>query len=140
MWKVWLVISGICFIIEIGTAGFMMFWFAIGAIVALISSFFVDSIVTQTIVFIISSTILLFATRSFVNKFSKTDGKKTNAYSIQGKIGKVTRDIDPIEGKGQIKVDGEVWSAKSEDNTYISKDKEVIIDKIDGVKAVVKEV
>ena len=63
---------------------------------------------------------------------------KTNAYSIEGKVGKVIVDIEPIEGKGQVKINGESWSAKSVDDTYIAKDTEVIIEKIDGVKVLVK--
>ena len=75
----------------------------------------------------------------FVNKFTSKDSFiKTNSASLEGKVGKVTIDIDPINSKGQIKVNGETWSAKSIDNTYISKDTEIIIEKIEGVKAIVK--
>ena len=53
----------------------------------------------QTTVFLISSTILLFATRAFASKFAKTENSaKTDAFSIEGKIGKVIKDIDPVEG------------------------------------------
>lgn len=139
MWKVWLILSGIFVIIEIINLGFFIFWFAVGAFIAMLSSFLTSNLVIQIAVFVISSTILLFATKPFVKKFLDKDVTvKTNAYSIEGKVGKVVADINPIEGKGQIKVNGEVWAAKSEDNSTISKDTEVIIDKIDGVKAIVK--
>lgn len=141
MWKLWLIFSGIFLIIEIGTVGFLVFWFAIGALIAMVASFFVESIVAQTAIFVIASTILLFATRPFVNRFAKSENKaKTNAFSIEGKKAKVTKEIDPIEGTGQIKINGEVWSAKSFDNTRISQDVEVIVEKIDGVKAIVKPI
>ena len=61
----------------------------------------------------------------------------TNAYSIIGKHGLVIEDIDSISGTGQIKVDGEVWSAKCSDSTFIPKGSNIKILKIDGVKAVV---
>ena len=141
MWKLWLIISGIFFIVEMCTVGFLIFWFAIGALIAMISSFFITNIVAQTTIFIIASTILLFTTRSFVNKFAKTDNtQKTNAYSIEGKTGKVIKDINPIEGCGQIKIGGEIWSAKSFDGTCISQNTEVIVERIDGVKAIVKPI
>ncbi len=141
MWKLWLIFSGIFLIIEIGTAGFLVFWFAIGALIAMIASFFVENVIAQTTIFVISSTILLFATRGFVNKFAKTQNTaKTNAFSIEGKKGKVIQAIDPIEGTGQVKISGEVWSAKSFDNLAISQNTEVIVEKIDGVKAIVKPV
>lgn len=121
--------------------GFLVFWFAIGALIAMVASFFIENVIAQTAIFVISSAILLFATRPFVNKFAKPENNtKTNAFSIEGKTGKVIKEIDPIEGTGQIKINGEVWSAKSFDNTTISQDTEVIIEKIDGVKAIVKPV
>ena len=139
MWKIWLVLSGIFIILEIVSIGFFIFWFAVGALIAMIASIFIDNIVVQIAIFVISSTVLLFATKPFVNKFlDKDKNVKTNAFSIEGKIGKVTVDIDPIEGKGQVKISGEVWSAKSENNDIIPKDTEVVIKKIDGVKAIVK--
>lgn len=139
MWKIWLVLSGIFVIIEIVNLSFFIFWFAIGALIAMVASFFIENLVLQIVIFIISSTILLFATKPLVKNFlDKDSGIKTNAYSIEGKVGKVTVDIVPIEGNGQIKVNGEVWSAKSQDNQVIPKDTEVIIEKIDGVKAIVK--
>lgn len=139
MWYTWLILAGALIIIEIATTGFLVFWFAIGALAAMIVSLFVKSILIQSFVFAIVSTILLFATKPFVNKIMpKNTFVKTNSYSIEGKVGKVTIDIEPIEGKGQIKIAGEAWSAKSADNTYIPKDTEVVIEKIEGVKAIVK--
>ena len=141
MWKLWLVISGFFFIIEIFTVGFLVFWFGVGALITMIVSIFVDNVIAQATVFLITSTILLFATRPFVDKFAKTESSsKTNAYAIEGKVGKVIQTIDPIEGHGQIKVGGEIWSAKSFNNTCISQDTKVIVEKIDGVKAIVKPV
>lgn len=99
MWKLWLIFSGLFLIMEIGTAGFLVFWFAIGALVAMVASFFIENVIAQTTIFVVSSTILLFATRGFVNKFAKTENtNKTNAFSIEGKKGKVIQAIDPIEG------------------------------------------
>lgn len=139
MWKIWLVLSGIFVIIEIVNLSFFIFWFALGALITMVVSLFIDSLPLQIAIFVVSSTILLFATKPFVKKFIDKDSNvKTNAYSIEGKVGKVTVDIEPIEGKGQIKVNGEVWSARSEENEIIPKDTEVIIEKIDGVKAIVK--
>lgn len=141
MWKLWFIISGFFFIIEIFTVGFLVFWFGVGALITMFVSIFVDNIIVQATVFLISSTLLLFATRPFVDKFAKTDEtNKTNSYALEGKIGKVIQTIDPIEGQGQIKINGEIWSAKSFDDTCISPDTKVIVEKIDGVKAIVKPV
>ena len=135
MWKIWLIIAGIFLIIESATTGFLVFWFSVGALIALVFSFFVESVVTQTSIFLISSTILIFATRKFCNKFLKNDTPET-INTIVGKIGTVTVDIDPIKAIGQVKIGSETWSATSE--SPIKKGAEIIVEKVDGVKAVVK--
>lgn len=115
MWQMWLIISGICFIIEIITVGFFAFWFAIGALFAMIVSFFFSTnLIAQTTVFLISSTILLFATRPFLKKFAQNNSQiQTNAYSIIGKHAIVTSEISPEKNQlGQIKIDGETWTAR----------------------------
>ena len=103
----------------------------------MIVSFFTDSIIIQATTFVISSSILIFATRKFVNFFTKND-KPNQVNSVIGKVGKVTVDISPIDGKGQIKIGGDAWSAISENEEPIEKGTEVIITNITGVKAVVR--
>ena len=137
MWQIWLVIAGVCLVIEIMTAGFLVFWLAIGALISMIVSLFTDSILIQTAVFVISSAILIFATKPFVKKFAKTKDVKTNAFSIIGQNGIVTKEIDSINAKGQVKIDGETWSAVGKDDMDIPKGTEVEVLEIKGVKAVV---
>jgi len=139
MWKIWLLVAGGFTVLEIFTTGFLVFWFGIGALFAMIASFFIPNIYVQSAIFIVTSVILLFATRKFAEKVQKNSPVvKTNAYSVENKIGKVIQEINPVEGKGEVKVGGEVWSAKSFDETIIPKDSEVIIDHIEGVKVIVK--
>lgn len=140
MWQFWLIVSGICFVLEMATVGFLVFWFGIGALFALITSLITDNIIIQTTVFILSSTLLLFLTKPFVKKLTNKDKIQTNAYSIIGKTGIVTREIDSKKGIGQIKVESEIWSAKTEvdNDIIIPEGTEVEIIELDGVKAVVK--
>ena len=139
MWQFWVILSGVFFIIEMATVGFLVFWFGIGALIAMVFSFFTSNIAIQTTVFVLSSTILLFFTRPFVDKLTKKDNEvQTNAFSIIGKKGIVTKDIIPIEGKGQVRIGTEVWSAKSADDVKIEKGIEIEVIEIDGVKAVVR--
>lgn len=142
MWSIWLIIAGACFIVEMITIGFFIFWFGIGALLAMITSFiFPDNIFLQALIFTISSIILLILTKPLVEKFTKKDKKiETNAYSIIGKKGIVVQDINPTFGVGQIKVAGEVWSAKTNDGSIIEKGSEIEIINIDGVKAVVESI
>ena len=137
MWYIWLILAGIFLIFEIITTGFLVFWLSIGALITMIVSFFTNNIAIQTAVFVVSSTILIFATKPFVKKFAKTKTVKTNAFSIVGQNAIVIKDIDSINSKGQIKVDGEIWSAVGKNDMNIEKGTEVEVLEIKGVKAIV---
>ena len=114
MWQFWLIAAGIFFIIEIATVGFLVFWFGIGALIAMVVSIFVPNVYIQALVFIVSSTLLIFFTKPFVNKFvNKEKTIATNAYSIIGRTGIVTKEINDLKGTGQVKIGGETWSAKT---------------------------
>lgn len=142
MWQIWLIIAGVCFIIEMATVGFFVFWFGIGALLSMLVSIFCpENILLQSIVFVVSSVILLFLTKPLVDRFTRKDKKvETNAYSIIGKKGIVLQDINSTYDIGQVKISGEVWSAKSDDNDVIKKGSQIEVVKIEGVKAVVKPI
>ena len=138
MWQLWLIVAGIFFIMEILTVGFLVFWIAIGALAAMVVSLFTSNIIIQTAVFVIASSLLMFFSRPLVKKILKEKDTPTNSNRIIGEKGLVTSEINPTLGIGQIKILGETWSAKTEDNSILSVDTEVTVIKIDGVKAVVK--
>lgn len=139
MWQVWLIIAGLFFIGEMITVGFLVFWFGIGALLAMIVSFFTSNIIIQTTVFIVSSAILLLVTKPFVKKFVDVKSTNTNAFSIIGKKALVIKEINS-HSVGQIKINGEVWSAEAENDETITEGSEIEIVKINGVKAIVKPV
>ncbi len=139
MWQFWLIAAGIFFIVEIINTGFLVFWLGIGALIAMISSLFISNVYIQALIFLVSSTLLIFFTKPFVKKFTKNDKSvATNAFSIIGSRGIVINEINQLSGTGQIKVNGEVWSAKTDSEEIIPVDATVEVIKIDGVKAVVK--
>lgn len=139
MWKFWVLIAGFCFVIESFTVGFFIFWFGIGALIALISSFFISNPFIQSIIFIISSSLLLLLTKPLVKRFVKDNElKPTNVYGIIGKEGIVLEDIKSLDSTGKVKVNGELWSAISD--TDIEKNSKIKVISIDGVKAKVEKV
>ena len=97
MWYVWLILAGIFVIGEVLTSGFLIFWFSLGSLIAMVVSFFIPDVIVQTTVFLISSVILILATKPLVKKFANIDTVKTNAQSIIGKKGLVTKDINSIK-------------------------------------------
>ena len=137
MWYIWLILAGVFVIGEVLTSGFLIFWFGLAALIAMAVSFITDNIIIQTTVFLISSVILILATKPLVKKFAKVETTKTNAFSLIDKKGIVTKDISSINSTGQVKVEGELWSATGENDIEISKGTEVKIKEIKGVKLIV---
>ncbi len=140
MWTIWLLLIGIFAVAEIITPGFLVIWLSAGSFCGMITSFFTDNIIIQTTVFVISSAVFIFFTRPLARKLEKKSKTVvTNAFAIVGKKAVVLQDINPTTSTGQIKVDGQVWSAKCQSEEIISKDAEVFVLAIDGVKAVVSK-
>ena len=140
MWLVWLIVAGFFFILEMATTGFLVCWLGVGALLAMFLSFVIDNVVLQVVVFAIASIILILLTKPLVKKFVDKKTIPTNIDSIIGKEGMVTETIDSVKGVGQVKLSGEIWSAKSLiENEVIEKDTRVTVKKIDGVKLVVEK-
>lgn len=138
MWKLWLILAGFCFVIESFTIGFFIFWFGIGSILALITSIFISNIFIQSVVFIISSSLLLLLTKPLIKKFVKDiEVSPTNVYSIIGEKGIVVEAIDIITSTGKVKVKGELWSVISDSD--IEKNERIRVIGVDGVKLKVEK-
>lgn len=136
----WVILAVGLAILEMFTVGLFALWFAIGAaVVAIIVALFPStSLSVQLIIFIAVSLILLLATRKkLMNKVEKSNSK--SVFSILGKTAIVTKEINSILGIGQINVNGDFWSAKSNDpELIIPVNSKVEVLDIDGVRAVVK--
>ena len=138
MWLDWLIIAGVLFIGEILTSGFLLLWFAIAAVIAMLVSFITTNLFIQVLVFVVISILLLIFTRPLLTKYVKSNNTITNSNAIIGKMALVTEEISLLNSTGQISVDGEIWSAKTMDpNLTIPKGSKVEIIGIDGVKACV---
>ena len=139
-WTVWLILAGFFIILEIATEGFLVFWFGVGALFAVGTSFLVpENILIQIAVFVIVSIILVLSTRKLTDKI-KPKETPSNVYTIIGKKAVVLQTINNSKSQGQIKIDGDVWSAKTENDEIISEGASVEILGVDGVKTVVNEI
>ena len=140
MWQYWLIASGIFFVGEIVTVGFLLFWFGIAGLITMVVSFFTSNIIIQSVVFLVTSVILILSTKPFVKKFVNKETIVTNVNSLIGKKAIVIQEINNLQGTGQIKIGGEIWSAQNETDSVISENQEVEIIKIEGVKLIVKQI
>ena len=122
--------------IEFVTINLVTLWFACGALISLFVSIYVDSVIVQTLVFIIVSLLSLVLTKPIVNKLKIKKVIPTNSDRYIGQSGEVIKKITPKE-KGEVKVMGTVWTAISNETLEVGED--ILVEKIDGVKLSVKK-
>jgi membrane protein implicated in regulation of membrane protease activity len=135
----WFILGVIFSLIEIFTMGLTTIWFAIGALVMIFISFTGINIWYQVLLFAIFSSALLFFTRPLVVKKLKIGKEKTNVDSIIGKKAVVTKAILPPE-KGEVKIEGVIWTAKTESGKPLSEGTECTINSVSGVTVIVTSV
>ncbi len=133
---IWLAAAIILFIIEAATVGLATIWFAIGALAAFVLALFDLPLAAQIVVFLIVSMVLLIFTRKIFVEKLHAGCEKTNTEALIGLIAVVEEDISPMQ-IGQVKVNGQVWSAICKENKTASKGTQVEIKGIEGVKLIV---
>ena len=133
----WIAIAVVSAIVEAVTVSIVSCWFTVGAIFAIGAYFLGANSVVQFIVFVVVSGVSLIIARPIIKKHNKTEIQPTNADMLVGKEAIVTETIDNISGSGAVKINGLEWTAKSDDNSEISKGEIVKILKIEGVKLIV---
>ncbi len=112
-------------------------WLAAAALItSVVAYFFPNQIVLHIILFLVLSIVLIVLTKPLMKKL-KYAKEKTNTDRLIGMEGVVLEQLNSVEGIGQVKVSGQIWSAKSEDGAVISPGETVQIQRIEGVKLIV---
>ena len=138
---IWLGLTVVFVIAEAATAQLTTVWFALGAIVSFIlAACGVENLTIQIVVFIAVSAVSLLATRPFVKKILQKRVVATNADRNIGESGITLTEINNLEAKGEVKVKGVVWTARSENGEVIPKGSEVRVKSIEGVKLIVETI
>ncbi|AIW90266.1 membrane protein [Treponema sp. OMZ 838] len=135
----WFGIAVICAVIEGMTLGLTTVWFSLSAVLMIFISMLHPPFYAQCILFALVALLLLFFTRPIALKFLHTKRVKTNADSLIGKKALVLQTITEFE-KGQVKINGMVWTAASTGGADIPTGEECIIEKIEGVTLIVKKI
>ena len=124
-------------IAELVSYNLVTIWISLAALLTSVYAyFFPNQIVVQMILLLILSIVFVVLTKPLMNKM-KYAREKTNADRLFGMEGIVLEQINPVEGIGQVKVSGQIWSAKTSDGSIISAGETVQIEKIEGVKLIV---
>lgn len=139
LWWIWIILAAFFAISEVFTAGFFILWFGIGALIAGLLALLGVGIIWQWIAFVVVSGILVAVSRRFADRVTKKQPPGIGADRLIGKIGIVLEDIDNTENTGRVRIDKDEWRADSETDEKILKGAHVIVTRLDGTHAVVKE-
>ena len=138
-WVLWVIAAGLLAVGEILTLGFFLGPVAIAAAAAAVVALAGGGLAVQWIVFIALSMASLLVLRPVAKRHLRTPGAlRTGTAALVGGQALVLQRVD--RDGGQVKLAGEVWSARAydDDDTY-EPGARVEVMKIDGATALVAE-
>ena len=135
IWHIWTIIGITFFILEIFIPSFVVFNFGVGAIFAAIGAAIGLNVEWQVFIFSVFTLASFFMVRPSLRKwaYKRSHQVKTNYEGLVGKIGVVMEVIDLTKNSGRIKIDGDIWMARSTDGYVIEIDSVVRVTKIDSI-------
>lgn len=126
-------------IIEIATVQLVSIWFAAGSLITLLCTYFFDiTMLQQTGIFVVSSTILVIASMPYLKSRRNVEHIGTNTELEIGKSARVIEDINTANGSGRVTLSGIDWCAVPlSENEIIPAGSIVTVEKVQGAKLVV---
>ena len=136
---VWLAAIIVFAIAEAVSAGTLIsIWFSVGALAALIVSFFTRNFWIQLVVFFVVSIAVLALVRPLTRKYFTPKLERTNAEALVGQEAVVTETVDNLAATGLVQLRGQTWTARSVDNAPLTPGTRVTVVRLEGVKVIVK--
>ena len=136
-WIVWLALMIACIALEALSMQLFSIWFAMGALVALIADLAGAELWLQIILFLAVTVVSLLATRPLTKRL-RGQKEPTNADRCVGQTVMVQEEIDNVNGTGLIKVEGQIWTARTADGSVVPAGAFVRTLEIQGAKLLVE--
>ncbi len=140
-WVLWLIAAAVFGLGEMLTTSFFLAPFSVGAALAAITSVAGAGELASWIVFVVVSLMMLLVVRPIAKSHMKVPPQiRTGAAALIGRQAIVLERIANDEGVGCVRIDGEVWTARSlDDDQVIEKGTRVQVVEIKGATALVSE-
>lgn len=134
---VWLFVIVAAIVLEASTVSLVSIWFVPSACISMILALCDVKLWIQLTVFFAVFLLLMMILRPV---FKKNMGLKivpTNADTLIGMQAVVIEQIDNLHAKGQVKIRGQVWTARSANEKIVYEEDEVVtVVAIEGVKLI----
>ncbi len=136
----WLIAFIVFAVGEAITVGLVSIWFAIGSLGGMAAAALGGGLWVQIAVFLGLSAISLLLFKPLSKKMFQNKVARTNADRVLGENALVTETVDNNLATGQVRVDGQIWSARSAHDVVIPVGTEVRVLRIEGVKVIVETI
>ena len=136
----WLGVIVVSLIVEALTAGLVSIWLVPGALASMVLALFKLPLFVQIPVFLVLSVACIVLGKTLFRRYFEPKSKtKTNVDALVGARAVVTERVDNLSGCGQVRVDSQIWSARSIDPDIVFEVGEVVsVMAIEGVKLICK--
>ena len=137
---IWIAVIVIAIVIELSTDQLISIWFVPGAIAATIMDFCNVDLLWQILVVILTAAAGIILSQTVIVKRLCSQNTKTNIDAVIGERCIVTEKIDNFAGCGQVKIKGQIWSARgvNEDDVF-EEGTALHVVAIEGVKLICKK-
>ena len=141
VWVYWILLAVIFAVGEIVSMGFFLAPFAVGALLAAIAAVLGAGDAVSVVVFLVGSTLLFGLVRPVARRHLRTPAQlRTGTAALVGKTAIVGQRVDNDADTGTVKLEGEIWTARSMDDTEVFEvGSRVHVVEIRGATAVITE-
>lgn len=136
----WLGVIVVALAVEALTVGLVSIWLVPGALAAMVLSLFRLPLFVQIpAFFVLSACGIVLAKTVFRRYLHPKSAIKTNVDAVVGARAVVTERVDNLSGCGQVRVNNQIWSARSIDPDIVFEVGDVVsVMAIEGVKLICK--
>jgi len=140
-WMIWILLAVILGAGEVMSPSFYLAPFALGALLGAIVELAGAGAAVTMLVFLVSSGLLFGFVRPIARRHLRTPPQlRTGTAALVGRAAIVTQRVDNDADSGTVKLDGEVWTARSYDgDEVIEAGRRVNVVEIRGATALVSE-
>ncbi|MFN2468875.1 MAG: NfeD family protein [Gaiellaceae bacterium] len=138
-WIFWLVVGVVLLGLEAMTLAFVAVYFGVAALAVAVVAGLGAPVWLQVVIFCGVSLLGLGLTRRIATRMFRGPVVKSNVHTLAGRRGVVTQAIDAHEGRGQVRIGTEYWTARAyfEDAPTIATGARVEVVRVEGVTAIV---
>jgi|SRR5918997_1352004 membrane protein implicated in regulation of membrane protease activity len=140
-WMIWILLAVLLAAGEVMSMGFFLAPFAVGALVGALAELAGANAAVSIIVFLVTSGLLFGFVRPIARRHLRTPAQlRTGTAALIGRTATVTERVDNDAQTGSVKLEGELWTARSwDDDEVIEAGRRVHVVEIRGATALVSE-